>query len=116
MKERPARHQHLRLLGPGEAPEEKSLDHPADRGDEQRRDQCRQPEIEMKPHDEARAEIGAEHEERAMRQIGNPHQPEDQRESRREEEEQTAEGDAVDGKDQPQIHGRCAAAGLSGRC
>src|SRR5688572_31133113 len=40
---------------------------------------------------DADAEIGAEHEQRAVRQVGDPHQPEDERKARREEEQQPSQ-------------------------
>ena len=55
---------------------------------------------------EGRAEIGAEHEQGAVRQVGNAHQAEDQREARRQQEQQAAEGDAVDRQQQPEGHMR----------
>ena len=51
------------------------------------------------------AEIGAQHEERAVRQVRDPHQPEDQREAGGQQEQQAAERDAVD-RQQPEIHAR----------
>ena len=59
-----------------------------------------------KPTTKRRAEIGAEHEQRAVRQVRNPHQPENQRETRRQQKQQSAEGDAVDRQHQPKGHGR----------
>ena len=50
------------------------------------------------------AEIGAEHEERAMRQVGEPHQAEDQRESRRQQKQQATERQAVETLDDPKLH------------
>jgi len=49
------------------------------------------------------AEIGAEHEERAVRQIRNSHQAENQREARRQQEQQAAEGHAVQRLDDPEL-------------
>ena len=50
------------------------------------------------------AQIGADHEHRAVRQIRDPHQPEDQGESRRQQKQQAAERHAVDGQQQPERH------------
>ena len=41
-----------------------------------------------------------------MREIRDSHQPEDQRESGREQEQQAAEGQAVQRLDDPELHGR----------
>src|SRR5205807_10665400 len=49
---------------------------------------------------------GAEHEERAVRQVRDAHQPEDQREPGREQEQEAAERDAVDTEDDPLGHAR----------
>ena len=51
-----------------------------------------------------RPEIGAEHEEGAVRQVGQPHQAEDQREARRQQEQQTTERQAVETLDDPKLH------------
>ena len=50
------------------------------------------------------AEIGAQHEERAVHQVGDAHQPEDQREARRQQEQQAAQRNAVHRQRQPQVH------------
>ena len=63
----------------------------------------REPEIAAEVGD-GRAEIGAEHEEAAMREIGNAHQAEGEREAGREQEQQAAEGDAVQRLDDPELH------------
>jgi hypothetical protein len=46
--------------------------------------------------DEGRGEIGAEHVERAVRQVDQIHDAEDERQTRREQEQQHAELDAVE--------------------
>ena len=56
--------------------------------------------------DEGGADIGAQHEQRAVRQVRNTHQPEDQGEARRQQKQQAAECDAVDRQHQPKIHVR----------
>src|SRR6185503_4327751 len=78
----------------------------ADDRDEHRSGDCREPEGDAPPDDEARTEIRAEHEEGAMRQVRNAHQAEYQREACRQQEQQSAERYAVDGQDQPQAHNR----------
>jgi hypothetical protein len=40
-----------------------------------------------------------------MREIGNAHQPEGEREAGREQEQQAAERDAVERLDDPELHG-----------
>ena len=103
------RDQHLRQLLAGQLAQQKALEHRAEGRDQQCRHQRRQPEIERHAEqaaDEGRAEIGAEHEQRAVRQVRDAHQPEDQREARRQQEQQTAKSDAVDRQQQPKIHSR----------
>src|SRR5260221_82602 len=56
------------------------------------------------PADQRDRDIGAEHEERAVRQIGDAHQPENQREAGRQQKQQPAHRDAADGEQQPQTH------------
>ena len=78
------RHQHLRHLIAGEAAQKQSLGQCARHGDRKRGQQCCQPEIQLHAQhadDEGGADIGAEHEQRAVRQVRNTHQPEDQRET-----------------------------------
>jgi hypothetical protein len=62
----------------------------------------RQPEMQIEPQ-QGVAEIGPEHEECAVRQIRYPHQAEDQREARRQQEQQAAEGHAVQRLDDPEL-------------
>src|SRR5207245_11727379 len=64
------------------------------------------------PLHQARAEVGAEHEECAMRQIRDAHQAENQREAGREQKQQTSEGDAVERLNDPELHRWRACGGL----
>ena len=101
------RHQHLRQLIAGQAAQQQPFGQCAARGHDQRCQDRRQPEIQLKAehaHDEGGADIGAQHEQRAVRQIRNPHQPEDQGEARRQQKQQSAERDAVDRQHQPKSH------------
>ena len=97
------RDQHLAEHVAGELAQDEALDEPAERRDDEAAQERREPEV---GHDleDARAEIGAEHEQRAVRQIRDPHQPEDQREARRQQEQQPAEGEAVQRLDGPELH------------
>src|SRR5262245_63570638 len=54
--------------------------------------------------DDGGAEIGAEHEEGAMGEIGDAHQAEGQRKARRQQEQQSAERNAVQSLDDPELH------------
>ena len=56
--------------------------------------------------EERHAEIGPQHEERAVHQVGNAHQPEDEREAGGQQEQQPAEGDAVHRQSEPEGHRR----------
>ena len=98
------RHQHLRQRIAGEAPQQQPLDQAAECRNQERADDCGQPEIELVPDDQARPDVGAQHEQGAVRQIRNAHQPEDQGEAGREQEQQAAQRDAVDGQHQREIH------------
>ena len=76
------RDQHLALLVAREAAENEPLHHDAEQSDAEPADDRRQPEMQLELQQRV-AEIGAEHEERAVRQIRNPHQAENEREARR---------------------------------
>src|SRR5882672_9111153 len=52
------------------------------------------------------ADIGAQHVHRAVGEIRDAHQTEDQRKARGEQEKQAAEGEAVQGLDDPILHKR----------
>src|SRR5262249_23039244 len=64
----------------------------------------RRPEVES-PADQGGREVAAQHEEGPVGEVGNPHEAEDEREAGRQEKEQAAQGDAVDGQHEPEIHG-----------
>ncbi len=64
----------------------------------------REPEVASRTRDHGRAEVGAEHEEAAMRKVRNAHQAEREREAGRQQEQQAAERDAVEGLDDPELH------------
>ena len=104
------RDQHLRQRLARQLPQQQALDQRAEeprpaawRGPPPARNSICTPST---ADDEGRAEIGAQHEQRAVRQIRNAHQPEDQRKARRQQKQQSAEGDAVDRQHQPEVHGR----------
>ena len=81
------------------------LEQPAERGDDQSGAERGDPEIEaVEGAHRYRRKISAEHEERAMREVGQPHQPEDQGKSRRQQEQQPAERQAVETLDDPKLH------------
>src|SRR5262249_38202407 len=65
-------------------------------------DEGRQPELQLELQ-QREAEIGAEHEEGAVRQVGDAHQAENQRKARRQQEQQAAEGHAVERLDDPEL-------------
>ena len=96
------RDQHLSLHIAGKAAQDEALEQDADETDAEAGSQHGEPEVAAEIHD-GRAEIGAEHEECAMGEIGNAHQPEGEREARRQQEQQAAEGDAVERLDDPEL-------------
>src|SRR5205807_3864077 len=98
------RYQHLSQRIAGQTTQNQSLEQSAKYGDEQSSDKRGKPKIryDLKYRD---AQIRAQHEQRAVRQIRDAHEPEDQRESCREQEQQTAEGQAVQRLDDPELHG-----------
>ncbi len=101
------RHQHLRQRLAGQLAQQEAFDQGAEGGDQNDRQQHRHPEIERHAQiaaDKGGAEICPEHEQRAMRQIGDAHQAKDQRKARRQQKQQAAEGDAVDRQQQPEGH------------
>ncbi len=103
------RYQHLRELVAGQAAQQQPFGQRAERGHGKRRQDRREPKVQLEPEqadDEGSADIGAEHEQRAVRQIRNTHQPEDQGEARRQQKQQSTESDAVDCQHQPKIHVR----------
>ena len=54
---------------------------------------------------DARAEVGAEHEQRPVREVRDPHQAENQRKAGRQEEQQSSQGQAIQGLDGPILQG-----------
>src|SRR6185437_10536000 len=54
----------------------------------------------------SRGKIGSKHEEGAMCQVGEPHQAKDQRKTRRQQEQEAAERQAIETLDDPKLHGR----------
>src|SRR5262249_32685473 len=96
------RDEHLALLVAGELAKNEPLHHDAEQADAEPADDRRQPEMQLDLQQRV-AEIGAEHEERAVRQIWDPHQAENQREARRQQEQQAAEGHAIQRLDDPEL-------------
>src|SRR4029077_21150103 len=94
---------HLALNVAGKPPQDQTLESDADEADAEARTQHGHPESSAGINDRC-AEIGAEHEEAAVRQVRNAHQPEGERETGREQEQQPAEGDAVQRLDDPELH------------
>ena len=99
------RHQHLpeRIgLQPGQ---HQPLEQTADRRNRDAGAERGHPDVQAVERAQRRgAEIGAEHEEGAVRQVGQPHQAEDQREARGQQEQQTTERQAVETLDDPKLH------------
>ena len=103
------RHQHLRQLIAGQTAQQQPFRQCAERRHRQHSEDRRQPEIQLEAEqadDESGADIGAQHEQRAVRQIRNAHQPKDQGEARRQQKQQPTEGDTVDRQHQPKRHSR----------
>src|SRR5262249_12033854 len=96
------RDQHLALLVARQPAKDEPLHHDADQSDAEPADDRRQPEMQLELQQRV-AEIGAEHEERTVRQIRDAHQAENQREARRQQEQQAAEGHAVQRLDDPEL-------------
>ena len=92
------RQQHLRQHLTFEAAQQEALDDAADHRHGEAAEQRGEPEVHA-PVEERHAEIGAQHEEGAVHQVRNPHQPEDQREAGGEKEQQAAERETVDRED-----------------
>ena len=90
------------MVWTGDPAQHQPFQRDADDADAQPRDDRHQPEIAA-ARQQAVAEIRAEHEERAVREIGNAHQPEDQREAGRQQEQQAAEGQTVQCLDDPEL-------------
>ena len=113
------RDQHLPLHVAGQLAQDQPLEQDADQSDAEAGAEHREPEAAAEVGDGG-AEIGAEHEEAAMREIGNAHQAEGEREAGGEQKQQAAEGDAVQRLDDPELHCRfvipaarnCARAGI----
>ena len=117
------RDQHLALHVAGELAQDKRSKRMPTSADAEAGAEHREPEVAAEIGDR-RAEIGAEHEEAAMREVGNAHQAEGEREAGGEQEQQAAEGDAVQRLDDPELHGAassfrpratCARAGVDNR-
>src|SRR5712691_10263020 len=83
--------------------EDEPLDDPAEHGDQQPAQDGGRPEVDP-PREQARRQVRAQHEERAVGEVGNLHQAEDQREAGGEQKEKAAERDAVDAQHQPETH------------
>jgi hypothetical protein len=100
------REQYLRQLLTAQAPQQEALYERADKRHGAAADERGYPEIQTDALVEQRhAEIGAEHEERTVHQVGNEHQAEDQREAGGEQEQHSAKRNAVHGERQPEAHG-----------
>ena len=73
----------------------------ADRADQQRREHQRRPEAD--PSRQLVAEEGAQHVEAGMREVEHAHHAEDDGQAARQQEEQHAEQDAVEGRNDNQF-------------
>ncbi len=92
---------------PSELPESlrrmKRSSSPPNSGDRQAAEHRRQPQVRNHLQDR-HPDVGAQHEQGAVRQVGDAHQAEDQRKARRQQEQQPAEGEAVQRLNDPELH------------
>src|SRR5882672_2412981 len=100
-------------LGPGAfyAAEQKNPDEPAERGDQQRREECRRVEgarAEGKRGRQRVREIRRQHVEGPVGEVDDARDPEDEREPRRDEEEEHRVGEAAQQLDEEEGHERRA--------
>jgi hypothetical protein len=101
--------QHLRQLLAGKTTQQQALHQRAEYRNFEPGEDGANPKIDREAEStgkEGGAEIGAEHKHRAMRQIRNAHQPEDQRKAGGQQEQQAAERHAIDGQQNPERHRR----------
>ena len=89
------RDQHLAEHIAGQLAQDEPFEQPAEQRDARARRPAPRATGSEHAASDAHAEIGAEHEERAVREVGDPHQPEDEREPGRQEEQQSAQRQAV---------------------
>ena len=78
-----------------DAPEERQLERPADQRQQYWGHHQRDPEV-VRCHDHRVSGIGADHVEGSVRQVEHVHQPEDDRETGSQQEDEAAESEAVD--------------------
>src|SRR6267378_5873542 len=98
-------HEHLPESVSREWPQDQSLDQTSEHRDDDSTDDRCKPEIGDVFQD-GDPDVRPEHVHRAVGEIRDAHQTEDQREARGEQEQQAAEGEAVQGLDDPILHKR----------
>src|SRR5260221_508670 len=97
------RHKHRAARVPGKRTQDRALAQPAEQRHDEPADDRREPEIGDVFQD-GDPDVGPEHVQGAVREIRDAHQPEDEREARREQEQQAAEGEAVQRLNDPVLH------------
>ena len=94
----------IERVAPDQRPQDDDLQGGAEHGDDDERREQRQPEIPGRHHDDD-ADIGAEHEQFAMREIDHVHDAEDQRQAGSDQRQDHAGDDAIDRLNQNEIEG-----------